>query len=392
MQSQLFRLSIAYSILIALQLQAQQRVHIAPKDGNGALPVIENATDTVVGTIPLGIMPREHLGRTKDLILNANGTLSVIDPTRGVVSTINARRAIGLLTSSTAAEKMSPTHASVVAASDGIGVLDTTTGLEWLPFSYSLGLSFELAVANPRSAIPAGYVLATDAEVLQLLRDFGFPSLSPNTIINLNENGTLANAFFALFGTTDRDYRLSVGLSKPDFTISPCDTNCMASSLSITIVYGPSVISLDRAGSALFHAPEYLGLSPSTNLAYAYFLVRRPLGGATSWVMTPSIAVTQPVELARSGATSNNPSARRAALADIGTRIEKSGLPKSIATDLLAAITAALNSLLSGDSKGMTDRLTTLQQRLTSLAPGGLTKEEANIIAKIAAQLQQLLQ
>jgi hypothetical protein len=255
-----------------------------------------------------------------------------------------------------------------------------------------LGLSFELAVANSRSAIPDGYVLATDAEVLQLLRDFGFPSLPPDTIITLNENGTLANAFFALFGTSDRDYRLSAGLSKPDFTISPCDTNCMASSLSVTIVYGPSVISLDRAGSALFHAPEYLGLSPSTGVAYAYFLVRRPLRDATTWVKTPSIAVTQPVELARSGASSNDPSGRRAALNEIGISIKKSGLPKSIATDLLAAITSALNSLLSGDSKGMTDQLANLQQRLTSLAPGGLPKEEANIIAKIAAQLKQLLQ
>src|SRR6476620_6468373 len=95
----------------------------------------------------------------------------------------------------------------------------------------------------------------------------------------------------------------------------------------------------------------------------------------TTWVTTPSIAVAQPVELARSGATSNDPSARRAALTEIGISIEKLGLPKSIATDLLAAITAALNSLLSGDSKGMTDRLTILQQRLTSLAPGGLPKE-----------------
>jgi hypothetical protein len=121
-------------------------------------------------------------------------------------------------------------------------------------------------------------------------------------------------------------------------------------------------------------------------------LVRRPLRDVTTWVTTRSIALTQPVELARSSGTSNNLSARRAALAEIGTSIEQSGLSKSIATDILAAITAALNSLLSGDSKGMTDRLSTLHQRLTSLAPGGLTKEEANIIAKIAAQLQQLLQ
>ena len=114
MQRLLFRLSTGCSLLIALQVQAQQRVHIPLKDGNGALPVIENATDTVVGTIPLGIMPQEQLGRTRDLILNANGMLSVIDPTRGVIATINVRRAIGLLTSSTAAEKTSPTHASEV--------------------------------------------------------------------------------------------------------------------------------------------------------------------------------------------------------------------------------------------------------------------------------------
>ena len=278
----------------------------------------------------------------------------------------------------------------MVAASDRIGVLDTATGLEWLPFSYSLGLSYELAVANPRSAIPAGYVLATDAEVLQLLRDFGFPSLPPDTIITLNENGTLANAFLALFGTSDRDYRLSAGLSKPDFTISPCDTNCMASSLSVTIVYGPSVISVDRPGSALLHAPEYLGLSPSADVDYAYFLVKRPQRGTTTRVTTPSIAV--PVELARSGASSNDSSGRRAALTEIGIRIKKSGLPKSIATDLLAAITSALNSLISGDSKGMTDQLATLQQRLASLAPGGLPKEEADIIAKLADQLKQFLQ
>jgi hypothetical protein len=174
MQRLLFRLSTACSILIALQLEAQQRVHIALKDGNGALPVIENATGTVVGTIPLGIMAQEQLGPTKDLILNDNGTISVIDPSRGVIATIKVRRAIGL-TNSTAADKTSPTHASVVAASDRIGVLDTATGLEWLPFSYSLGLSFELAVANPRSAIPAGYVLATDAEVLQLFERFWVP-------------------------------------------------------------------------------------------------------------------------------------------------------------------------------------------------------------------------
>src|SRR6516162_7650516 len=103
MQRLLFRLSTACSILIALQLEAQQRVHIALKDGNGALPVIENATGTVVGTIPLGIMAQEQLGPTKDLILNDNGTISVIDPSRGVIATIKVRRAIGL-TNSTAAD------------------------------------------------------------------------------------------------------------------------------------------------------------------------------------------------------------------------------------------------------------------------------------------------
>ena len=393
MKRLLFTLSTTCSILVALQLQAQQRVSIGLKDGNGVFPVIENGTGTVVGTIPLGMMPQERIGRARDLIRNATGTLSVADPNGRLLAKINVRAAIGSVTASTTAEMTPAIRASVIGAPDGIGVVDTATGLEWLPFSYSLGLSYEVAVASPRASIPAGYGLATDSEVLQLLRDFGFPSLPPDTIVTMPEDGTLARAFFALFGTSDRDYQLSTGLSKPDFTISPCDSKCMAGNLSVTIVYGPLVISANRPGSALLHAPEYLGLDPSTGVAYAYYLVRRPLGNATTWVKAPSFPGPKLSDLPRSLPSPNDPSGYRAtALNEMGIRIRDSGLPKSISDNLLATIASALNSMHSGDSKGLTHQLAALQQRLTSLGPGGIPKEESDIIAKIAAQLQQLLQ
>lgn len=107
----------------------------------------------------------------------------------------------------TAVASIGSAHAAstLVPAPDGVGILDTATGLEWLPLTATAGVPYNQVVAGQAPSVPAGYQVATSDQVILLLEDAGMPASALANFpmsSGFNIDPAIAAEWISLFGAT----------------------------------------------------------------------------------------------------------------------------------------------------------------------------------------------
>jgi len=112
-------------------------------------------------------------------------------------------RAIGMLLAIAAVASADLVEADLLAAGDGLVTRDTETGLDWLDFSRTAGLSFdEVAVEGAGGWYGGGWIHATTDQIRALMESASAMALPTATRSGSAENVEGAQALMALLGAT----------------------------------------------------------------------------------------------------------------------------------------------------------------------------------------------